>query len=262
MFFVIFIVLVLAVIALHELNHGRLMVRYGIKVPEAGLGIPVKFLPCLSLKISPRFTFKLHPLLLGAYVQPADEKEIERLSYQEKAHIFGAGIVANLVISFLLNAFLMVALLIIRPERWDMGDTIYLAAYVILAVIFLRFDKFLSKYVFPFLGLLLTGYLIWSIIHLGFQKSLMGPIGIVQAGLSITSLIEATAWAAVVSLGLGLINLLPLYPLDGGRILKAFLEKKSNLSLGIRNAILGGGSVLLVLLIVAVVFSDLFRSFS
>jgi len=264
MFFAIFIILVLVVFALHELAHGRAMLKYGIRVPEAGLGIPIKHVPCLRIKISPAFTFCLHPFLLGAYVRPAEgeEEKMEGLPYRAKAHIFGAGIAVNLVFSFLLNIGLLLALLAVNPEGWNLHATVLMAVYLPLTAIFLRFGKFLSSYVFPILGLCLTGFLIWSISTLGMQKSVMGPIGIVQMGLSIDTLGEAVAWGAMISMGLAFINLLPLFPFDGGRIFKALLEEKLNLGQEVGNAISAAGFLLVIVFIAAVFLSDLFRVFS
>jgi regulator of sigma E protease len=62
------------------------------------------------------------------------------------------------------------------------------------------------------------------------QKALVGPVGIIQmsgemAEFGLTMLIW---FAGIVSLGLGLFNLLPFLPLDGGRIMVAIVEGARN----------------------------------
>jgi len=62
------------------------------------------------------------------------------------------------------------------------------------------------------------------------QKALVGPVGIVQMSGEMAEFgISTVVWfAGIVSLGLGLFNLLPFLPLDGGRIMVAIVEGARN----------------------------------
>ncbi len=59
------------------------------------------------------------------------------------------------------------------------------------------------------------------------QKALVGPVGIVQmSGEMVEFGPSMLVWfSGIVSLGLGLFNLLPFLPLDGGRIMVAIVER-------------------------------------
>ncbi|MBI4640460.1 MAG: RIP metalloprotease RseP, partial [Candidatus Tectomicrobia bacterium] len=96
-------------------------------------------------------------------------------------------------------------------------------------------------------------------------KNIMGPVGIVQmtgrqakgggAGLA--------HWAAILSLSLGIFNLLPIPILDGGHILFLSIEAVvgKNLSTKIRDQAVKIGFVLLVLLMLLALYNDVERIF-
>ena len=259
MFFVIFLVLLLVALAVHELSHGWVMKYYSIEVPEAGLGIPIPHLPYFRIKISPTFTFCIHPLLLGAYVTPANDKDIETLPYSAKAHIFGAGSIGNFIMGFILLALSLILGLIFNLELliWDL--MIPLAVSVILPILFWKGSRVFSIYVFPVLGFFLIGFLAWSIMTFGVSKSVMGPVGIVHIGMKFSTFPEILLWGANVSIGLALVNLLPLLPLDGGRTLIALVKEVFGENQAAERIITITGIFILSLLVVIVMYSDISR---
>lgn len=261
MFFTIFIVLLLLALTVHELSHGIIMRKYGIVVPEAGLGLPLPYLPSISIRVSPNFTFKIHPFLIGAYVRPAEEAQIEKLPYREKAHIYGAGIIANFIMGFLMIMPWMIVKLIIHPEA-RVTNLLILILLVFLTFVLWRFGGKISAYVFPFLGVVMVSYLIWSMITIGVKENIMGPIGLFKMGLGLVSLYQATMWGAQVSIGFAMFNLLPLIPLDGGRIAMGFLEDRPNLNYGVKKTITIGSITLFFALIILVLFVDVARTIS
>ncbi len=261
MFFAIFIVLLLLAMVVHELSHGMIMRKYGIKVPEAGLGLPIAGLPHLAIRVSPAFTFKIHPFLLGAYVRPVGEARIEKLSYQKKAHIYGAGVIANFIMGFLMTMPWLIVKIAKRPETWAATLPVLLAL-MLLTFLLWRFAKKTSAYVFPFLGVVMTGYLVWSIFSAGVKESLMGPVGLVTMALGFASFNQVMMWGALISIGFAMMNLMPFLPLDGGRIMTGFLEDRFDLKQGARKAITAASTAFFLAIIVLVFFADASRLIS
>ena len=94
-------------------------------------------------------------------------------------------------------------------------------------------------------------------------KQLMGPVGIAQlSGESAeTGFVPLLGMMAMLSLNLGLLNLLPIPVLDGGHILILLLEglTRRDFSVRVKERMLLAGFVLLMLLMVTVIYNDLTR---
>jgi regulator of sigma E protease len=95
------------------------------------------------------------------------------------------------------------------------------------------------------------------------MRQLMGPVAIAQlsgtaAQLGIVYLLELMA---MLSLNLGLINLLPIPVMDGGQIAILGFEGliRRNLSIRVKERILMGGAALVVALMVTVIYNDIMR---
>src|SRR3989344_3303693 len=99
MLFALGLGLFIACIIAHEFGHAIVMNRYGIRLSDAGIGLP--WGPYITLPkkwfawVEKDFEVRIYLLLLGAYVNPVNEKVICALPYETKAHVFGAGIIAN-----------------------------------------------------------------------------------------------------------------------------------------------------------------------
>jgi regulator of sigma E protease len=94
-------------------------------------------------------------------------------------------------------------------------------------------------------------------------KQLMGPVGIAQLSgdAARAGLIELLTLMAMISLNLGLLNLLPIPVLDGGHIMILALEglARRDLSTAVKEKVLLAGFVVLMLLMVTVIYNDLMR---
>jgi len=69
--------------------------------------------------------------------------------------------------------------------------------------------------------------------------------------------------AAMLSISVGIFNLLPIHPLDGGQMLVALAEMirgGKRLSIGVQGAVAGVGLVVLLFMIVGVLFLDVNRA--
>lgn len=109
-----------------------------------------------------------------------------------------------------------------------------------------------------------------QIIHRAFLgqqvgEVLTGPVGIYNitsqaAGMGFIYLIQLTA---LISINLGLVNILPFPALDGGRLLFLAIEKikGSPVSQRVENAVHAAGFALLILLMIFVTWRDIVRLF-
>jgi regulator of sigma E protease len=94
-------------------------------------------------------------------------------------------------------------------------------------------------------------------------KQLMGPVGIAQlsGGAAQAGWIALFTLMAMISLNLGILNLLPIPVLDGGHIAILALEglARRDLSMRVKEKVLFAGFVVLMLLMVTVIYNDLTR---
>jgi regulator of sigma E protease len=94
-------------------------------------------------------------------------------------------------------------------------------------------------------------------------KQLMGPVGIAQlsGGAARLGWIPLLTLMAMISLNLGILNLLPVPMLDGGHIFIMALEgaARRDFSLRVKERLLVAGFVLIMMLMVTVIYNDLMR---
>jgi regulator of sigma E protease len=115
---------------------------------------------------------------------------------------------------------------------------------------------------------LLTGMtiksLLWMVLgRVSFRESVTGPLGIFYitreaAHLGIIPFIQVIA---IISMSLGIFNLLPLPVLDGGHLFLLLLEKirKRRLSIRAEKLITQVGFSIIIMLIICVFYNDLLR---
>ena len=94
-------------------------------------------------------------------------------------------------------------------------------------------------------------------------RQLVGPIGIAQlaGGAAQASFLDLFTLMAMISLNLGLINLLPIPVLDGGHIFILLVEgiARRDLSMKVKEQLLVAGFVVLMAVMVTVLYNDLMR---
>jgi regulator of sigma E protease len=94
-------------------------------------------------------------------------------------------------------------------------------------------------------------------------RQLQGPVGIAQlSGESARAgWVELLALMAMISLNLGILNLMPVPVLDGGHILIMALEgvARRDFSMAVKEKMLLAGFVVLMVLMVTVIYNDLTR---
>ena len=92
---------------------------------------------------------------------------------------------------------------------------------------------------------------------------LMGPIGISTVVSQTNGILEFVYILALISLSLGVTNLLPFPPLDGGKLVLLLIEaiRRKKLSMELELNIQAAGFVLMILLSIYVAYNDILRIF-
>lgn len=94
-------------------------------------------------------------------------------------------------------------------------------------------------------------------------EQLMGPIGISTTVSKTEGLVDFIYILALISLSLGVTNLLPFPPLDGGKIVILLIEaiRRKKMSMELELNIQSAGFLLMILLSVYVAYNDILRIF-
>lgn len=215
-----FILLVLALVV-HEAGHAIAMTRRGIEIKEAGI-----FFPVGKARLTFRPKFLPYPLVigvipLGAYVQPTKkgQRQLEAMSYKEQAICYSAGIITNIAF----GCALIVVASVIKLLTQEGGSLTMMWICLGVAVITLLFRRFISV-IMPILGILSLALIV--LLTIQSFDNLGGPVAIVGivAEMS-TSWVNAIIVGGVISASIGQFNMIPFYPLDGGRVINALFEK-------------------------------------
>ncbi len=205
------VVLLVANLAVHEAAHALALKKMGGRIQAAGLGLPLP--PQLVLKPRGRRTFSLtlSPWLIGAYVIPDHQSErlIEDAPYWQRAWFAGAGVVANLLVGLAGLALLTaIAGNWLAALAWaGAGVTVWLARKVITFLLPL----------FGIVALIFLAYIL--VVSVGEPQ---GPVGL-AVNLAAESGREVLTYTIALSMALAIVNCIPIYPFDGGRVADAAL---------------------------------------
>lgn len=172
--------------------------------------------------------------MLGEEERSEEEGSFTMASIPKKIAIVAAGGLVNILFAILL--YIVLATIIIG----NLGDAITLTGNFILAM----WDS---------IKMIFTGNVT--------ADDLMGPIGISEVVAQTSGIIDFLYIMALVSMSLGVTNLLPFPPLDGGKILIYIIEAirrkplKENFELKLQMI----GFVILITLSIYVAFNDVGR---
>ena len=228
---IIFLIILSVLVVAHEAGHFFAAKRVGVEVQEFGLGFP----PRIKKLFHWRGTdFSLNWLLFGGFVRMKEEGE-------RNIFVLFSGVLANFLLAWLL--FSIVLILGVESQ-----------------------DGFIQR---GLLGrvwhvVLTTGKLTWftltAVIHLNVAE-VVGPVGLVGIVGQVASsgLVYLLYFTAIISINLGIINLVPLPALDGGRILIVLIEKMRQRRLSLRtfNILNLTSFALLIFLMIVITVRDI-----
>lgn len=224
-------------VLIHETGHFLVARLCKIKVNEFAIG----FGPLLWSKETEKTKYSIRLIPLGGYVNMLGEEErseeegsFSKASIPKKIAIVAAGGLVNIVFAILLF------IIIVTIMTGNLGTAILSTGNFIMAMV-------------ESIKLLFTGGVT--------VDNLMGPIGISEVIAQTSSLIDFFYIMALISMSLGVTNLLPFPPLDGGKILIYLIEaiRKKPLKEDFELKLQMLGFFVLITLSVYVAFNDVGR---
>lgn len=217
-------------ILLHELAHGAVSSRYGIRIKSGG-------------------AFALLFLAFGGFVE-IDEEELRNRDLLIRLAVYSSGVFMNIVLAYVAVALVWLALLSPVLTRDLLGTTIVYVAnstdaalrngyvitainnkpvasvYSLISILSSTSSENVTLTLFnPVNGAVFNEVLSTknlSMALLGYSTLYISPWGIVVESRSFYNLMF---WIYTLNLTLALLNAFPAYPLDGGQFLDALLSK-------------------------------------
>lgn len=202
------IILLGFLIFIHEGGHFLVAKLCKVKVNEFAIG----FGPTIWKKQGKETKYALRLIPLGGFVSMEGEEErsdeegsFSKASIPRRLAIVFAGPIVN--ITFAIILYFIVACIYSLQATGDFGGAIQFAGN--------HTGSFIGS-TFEGIGKLFTG-------NIGLDQ-MMGPVGISEVVASTSGMIEFFNMMAIISLSLGVTNLLPIPALDGGKILFLIIE--------------------------------------
>lgn len=209
------ILLFLLSMSAHELGHAFAMKRNGIGIKHISLlGFGTILYRFRWKKYFGKVPLSIKAIPLGASVEPQNSKALEGLPYRIGTQVFGAGVLAQLLFCsvFYIIGSAMQGTLLVGNNPYIIGTLLVLGL----------FPKYTCHLVMP-MGMLFLSLLLYLILRSPSVAKVLNESGsVVMVAQEIhkhtTSLGELLVYASFVSISIAVTNMLPLYPLDGGRI--------------------------------------------
>ena len=239
------IVLLGFLVFIHEGGHFLVAKLCKVKVNEFAIG----FGPKIWKKQGKETQYALRLIPLGGFVNMEGESEASeeegsftKASIPKRLAIVFAGPIVNII--FAIVVFFILAVIFGMNSTGDFGASIQFA--------FERTGSFLGA-TFEGLAKLFTG-------NIGLDQ-MMGPVGISEVVAQTSGLFDFINMMAIISLSLGITNLLPIPALDGGKILILIIEaiRKKPLSQKTETTLQLIGFCFLIGLSILVTYHDITR---
>lgn len=225
-------------ILIHELGHFLVAKMFNVKIKQFAIG----FGPTIWKKQGKETTYELKAIPMGGFVnmlgeeEPVeDERAYNKKSIPKRMCILVAGGAVNIIFGLLVCLVIASSILGLKNGLIFTGN---------------------------FLGATLDGIIQLFTGNVGTDQ-LVGIVGISDMVVSTNGLQEFAYMLAIISVSLGVTNLLPFPPLDGGKIFLLIIEAirrkplKQNTEIGIQMA----GFFLLIGLSIFVTYNDILRLF-
>lgn len=225
-------------ILIHELGHFFMAKVFNVKIKQFAIG----FGPTIWKKQGKETTYEIKAIPMGGFVnmlgedEPVeDERAYNKKSISQKMCILVAGGAVNIIFGILVCIIIASSILGLKNGLIFTGEFL--------------------KATFEGIVQIFTGK-----IH---AEQLVGIVGISDMVIATNGLQEFMYMLSIISVSLGVTNLLPFPPLDGGKIFLLIIEAirkkplKQNTEIGIQMA----GFCLLIGLSIFVTYNDILRVF-
>jgi regulator of sigma E protease len=216
---IIAILIFLLLIFVHETGHMVVAKLLGVQVNEFALGMGPKLFG--FRRGETEYVFRALPIG-GACVMEGEDEDSENpraftnKPARVKALVLAAGSLMNIALAFVVLAMIIFCVNMAR-EGWPMpqGIPFFFRSFGYGA----QYAAELMRMMVDVLGQLVTG-------RTG-MDNLTGPVGIVSAVSETAKLGAVYVWqlVALISLNLGIVNLIPFPALDGGRLVFLVIRK-------------------------------------
>ena len=239
------IILLGFLIFIHEGGHFLVAKLCKVKVNEFAIG----FGPTIWKKQGKETKYALRLIPLGGFVsmegedeESQDERSFSKASIPKRLAIVFAGPIINIL--FAIIVYFVLAVIFHMTQVGNFGEALNFAGNVT--------GNFLGS-TFDGIKQLFTG-------QIGLDQ-MMGPVGISEVVSQTSGLFEFINMMAVISLSLGITNLLPIPALDGGKILLLIIEaiRRKPLKQKTEVYIQLAGFVFLITLSIFVTYHDITR---
>ena len=243
-----FITVFTLIVVVHEFGHFITARNAGIKVYEFSIGFP--FSPRIfTLFHHKETTFTVRLLPIGGFVSfskdgDEDAAQLFEASNHKRAIVLSAGSLFNIIFAFLV--FIPVFAI---GKHLNLMDAIWLSAKTVWYILYGTILFILNIF---------TGH--------GVMEGLSGPVGIAtMAGQAARAgILSYVYFTGVLSMSLGMINLLPLPALDGGHLIMLLIEsiRKKPLNIKIYQVATMLGLTLFFVLTIVVTYKDIANLFA
>lgn len=225
-------------ILIHECGHFCIAKLFKVSVEEFSIGFGPKIWNKQGKKT--KYTIRLIPLggyvnMLGEEERSEEEGAFNKVSISKRMLILVAGGLTNIIFGLLLYFILVTCITNVGIAFKSTQNFIFIIADSIKQL---------------FIGNVSV-------------DQLMGPVGISGTVAATSGIADFTYIFALISVSLGITNLLPFPPLDGGKIVLLIIEAirkkplKENIEIGIQMA----GFFILICLSIYVAYNDVIRIF-
>lgn len=230
------IILLGTLVFIHELGHFAAAKLFRIKVNEFAIG----FGPVILKKQGKQTKYALRLIPLGGFVsmEGEEERSAKEGSFSEagiikRIIVISAGGIVNIIFAIIIY-FLLV---------WRFND---------IGVAFIAIKDFVVS-IFTSLKMMILGGLS--------AQQMMGPVGISNVVSKTNGIVDFLYILSLISLSLGVTNLMPFPPLDGGKIVLLIIEaiRRKPLNEKIELYLQMGGFSLLILLSLYITYNDVIR---